>query len=133
MRYRIAAVVAHIGIVVAFRVGVMKNTEKHSPMINREQRMILVTGATGNIGAVVVARLLEQDKSAHLILLVRGESVELARQRVENTIRFLSPEFDLAGAVDRITVLTGDITQLAPLDLNGDIDYYLSKGELWIE
>lgn len=101
----------HLGIMIAFTVSVMKNIEKHSPMIKRERRMILVTGATGNIGAALVARLLEQDRSAHLILLVRGESVEPARQRVESTIRFLSPEFDLAHAADRVAVLTGDITR----------------------
>lgn len=89
----------------------MKNSEIQTNRMSSERRTIFVTGGTGNIGAVVVARLLKQDRSARLILLVRGRSNVLARQRVENTIRFLTPELDWLSVADRITVLAGDITQ----------------------
>jgi len=89
----------------------MKNSEIQINRKSSVRRTIFVTGGTGNIGAVVVARLLKQDRSARLILLVRGRSNVLARQRVEDTIRFLTPELDRLSVADRITVLTGDITQ----------------------
>lgn len=71
---------------------------------------IFITGATGNIGGKLVIRILEDDPSARLILLVRGKSTVEAEQRVEKVLGILSPETNLQENRKRIRVVCGDIT-----------------------
>ena len=72
---------------------------------------IFITGATGNIGAKLVARILADDSSCHVVLLVRGLSPMDAENRVEDVLRIVSPEIDYALERKRITVICGDITK----------------------
>jgi thioester reductase-like protein len=71
---------------------------------------IFITGATGNIGGKVVTRILKDDVSVRLILLVRASSNMEAQRRVEDVVRVLSPEIDLVQARKKIRVICGDIT-----------------------
>ena len=89
----------------------MKPDERQNGKQTTAARTIFITGATGNIGAALVARLLKQDSTARLILLVRGRTPAIATQRVMKAVRFLNPQVDLSDAAGRITVLNGDITQ----------------------
>jgi long-chain acyl-CoA synthetase len=74
-------------------------------------RYILLTGATGNIGARLVVDLLKDGAIERIVLLVRGASDDHARWRavqiIEETAQGLLP-FDWQ---DRIMVLAGDVTR----------------------
>ncbi|UCD93864.1 MAG: SDR family oxidoreductase [Candidatus Zixiibacteriota bacterium] len=70
-----------------------------------------ITGATGNIGGKLVARILKADKSPRLILLVRADSSAGAQQRLSRVLRTLSPDLDLSAAKEKITLVCGDITR----------------------
>ncbi len=74
------------------------------------KKIIFITGATGNIGGKLVTRILKDDASVRLILLVRASSNMEAQRRVEDVIRVLSPEIDLVQARKKIRVICGDIT-----------------------
>jgi len=74
-------------------------------------RYILLTGATGNIGARLVVELLKDDAIERIALLVRGANDDYARWRavqiIEETAQgVLPPDWQ-----NRIVVLAGDITR----------------------
>lgn len=71
---------------------------------------IFITGATGNIGAKLVVRLLETDSDRRLILLVRGASPAKARERLEDVLKITDPDLP-ESCIRRITVVCGDITR----------------------
>jgi len=89
----------------------MKTRLENIQIKESSERTIFLTGGTGNIGAALIERLLTCDRSTRLILLVRGDSVTQAQERIENSLRLLSPQFCFADHAGRVTLLTGDITQ----------------------
>ncbi|HET9991663.1 MAG TPA: thioester reductase domain-containing protein [Kofleriaceae bacterium] len=79
-------------------------------------RSILLTGATGFLGAFVLAELLEHSK-AQIHCLVRARSERDGIRRLEDTLgRYDLPALDLA---ERVTCLPGDLAQ-PRLGLAGD-------------
>jgi long-chain acyl-CoA synthetase len=74
-------------------------------------KTILITGATGNIGAKIVARILQPDSSTALVLLARGRDDFEAARRVEVSLRTQSPELDQSLIRHQVRVLKGDIAQ----------------------
>ncbi len=70
---------------------------------------VLVTGATGNIGAKLTARLLATDSDVQLILLVRGSSPARARERAEDVLKITEPDLPQS-CIRRVAVVCGDIT-----------------------
>ena len=72
---------------------------------------ILITGATGNIGAAVVGRVLEEWPEARMVLIIRATSDSEARLRVERARVALDPEAGLDLLRARTTVMAGDITR----------------------
>jgi len=74
------------------------------------KKTIFITGATGNIGGKLAARIIEKEFDTRLVLLVRGEDILQAEQRVLHTLHVLSPELDLSAAKKRIEVVLGDIS-----------------------
>ena len=74
-------------------------------------RTVFITGATGNIGGKIVGHILENDRSAKLILLIRAESVLKAEERLVKVLQKLSPQIILAESRERIEILCGDITR----------------------
>ncbi len=72
---------------------------------------VFLTGATGNIGGKLLITILDKDPDAKIIALIRGESAAAAQSRLEQILRVLSPEFDIASIGNRVRVICGDITQ----------------------
>jgi thioester reductase-like protein len=74
----------------------------------RPSRGVLLTGATGFLGMVLLARLLEQGEQ-RVYTLVRGADAQTAAVRMQRTLR------DLFGAdhpyAERVVAVRGDITQ----------------------
>ena len=89
----------------------MKTIDENTEARETSERTIFITGGTGNIGTALIERLLTRDHSTRLILLVRGGSTEQARERIENSLQMLSPQFCFADHAERVTLLTGDITE----------------------
>lgn len=71
---------------------------------------VFITGATGNIGGKLAAHILQERSDIRLKMLVRAGSVIEARSRVEQTIKVLSPEFDIKLLRERCDVICGDVT-----------------------
>ena len=72
---------------------------------------VFITGATGNIGGKLLITILDKDPDTKIIALIRGESAAVAQNRLEQTLRVLSPEFDIASVGSRVRVICGDITE----------------------
>jgi thioester reductase-like protein len=87
---------------------------------------ILLTGATGFLGAFVLADLLEQS-AAHVHCLVRAQSASDGMRRLERTLdRYGLPALDLAS---RVTCLPGDLAQpRLGLDECPDVDTIVHSG-----
>lgn len=72
--------------------------------------IILITGATGNIGSKLTVQLLARQPHDRIILLVRGRSNDHARERVLNVLQADPDCSDLHLSLDRLEVVAGDIT-----------------------
>jgi len=72
---------------------------------------IFLTGATGNIGANLMLRILDEDPDCRLFLLVRADSTVEAAHRVSDAVRKVAPEADIDAIRRRTTVLCGDVSQ----------------------
>jgi thioester reductase-like protein len=72
---------------------------------------VFITGATGNIGGKLLAKILESDPETRIIALIRDKSTSTARQRLAHTVSTLSPEFDAALLDHRVSIVCGDITE----------------------
>jgi len=71
---------------------------------------VFITGATGNIGGMLLCHLLEDASVARIIALVRAESVAEAKRRITGIVKTLQPELNPDRFQSRLTVVTGDIT-----------------------
>ena len=69
---------------------------------------ILLTGATGFLGSYILSQLL-QDRDNKISLLVRGESIQKAKERVESVMR----EYNLYqdDYLDRVEFILGDLSK----------------------
>jgi nucleoside-diphosphate-sugar epimerase len=72
---------------------------------------ILITGATGFIGGAAVWHLLCRVPTSRLLLLVRANDLETARQRVRQSITRFGGGDCSAQALDRCEFLPGDLTR----------------------
>ena len=87
------------------------------------KKTIFITGATGNVGAKLVAQILQNDLNAHLVLLIRSQSTVEGEQRVMEAVQMVSPEIDYSQARRRIEVVCGDVS----MDKLGFSDWEYSK------
>jgi thioester reductase-like protein len=74
------------------------------------KKVVFITGATGLIGSNLIARILKDDPTTQLVLLVRGRSDAEAENRLGQLLRISSPGIDFDQTKKRITVVRGDIT-----------------------
>ena len=74
------------------------------------KRVIFLTGATGLVGSNLIPRILENDNESRLILLIRGNSEDDAKQRVDEMLWTIQEEIDFDQVKHRIQVIRGDIT-----------------------
>ena len=72
--------------------------------------VIFLTGATGLVGSNLIPRVLRNDNTSQLVLLVRGRGERDARRRLTDLLAHVSPELVSDDVKRRITVLEGDIT-----------------------
>lgn len=81
----------------------------HTPDVNcwTQPKSIFVTGATGFLGAFILAELLQQTQ-ANLYCLIRGETPELALQKLQATFERYLPDFQLPKS--RIFPVLGDLS-----------------------
>lgn len=89
-------------------------------------RVIFLTGATGLVGSNLIPRILKNDWSTRLILLVRGNSDREAEERIDQMLWGFSSEIDFDLAKNRIQVVRGDIT-LDRLGLAKSVYHRLAK------
>lgn len=75
-----------------------------------DQDTILLTGATGNIGARLLVELLGCGDNVRIAVLVRGKSEQDARNRLNANLRLIAPDLVDWGSTRSIEVLCGDIT-----------------------
>jgi long-chain acyl-CoA synthetase len=73
-------------------------------------KVVFLTGATGLIGGNLIPRILKNNGTTRLVVLIRGSSDDEAEQRLDNMLCALWPELDLGEAKKRIQVKRGDIT-----------------------
>jgi phthiocerol/phenolphthiocerol synthesis type-I polyketide synthase E len=73
-------------------------------------RRVLVTGATGYLGAHLVAELLRQT-SAEIVCLVRGDGPDEARRRLAAALERHDSPGAPAGWAERVKALAGDFTR----------------------
>jgi len=73
-------------------------------------KVIFLTGATGLVGSNLIPRILRNDTSTRLVLLIRGNSDSEAEKRPEGILRRLWPEFNFRQAKKQIQVVRGKIT-----------------------
>jgi thioester reductase-like protein len=74
------------------------------------KKVVFITGATGLIGSNLTARILKDDPTTQLALLVRGDSDNDAKNRLEETLGMWISEADLQQMKKRIRVIRGDIS-----------------------
>jgi thioester reductase-like protein len=79
-------------------------------MKNAMNKTIFLTGATGLVGRNLIPRILNQDKSTRLVLLIRGDSNIEVQHRLQQLLGELSPHFDASELGERVRAVRGDIT-----------------------
>ncbi len=72
---------------------------------------VLITGATGNIGARLVAEILAGIPEAAVIAIVRANSQPEAEDRLRRAVRIFIPAHHLEAHGHRLRVIPGDITR----------------------
>jgi len=74
------------------------------------KKIVFVTGVTGNIGAKLVLDLLHDISVDKVIVLVRAESNDKAKMRVDNTFKKISPKFRWKDIQGKLKIFKGDVT-----------------------
>ena len=92
---------------------------------HREYQHVLLTGATGYIGAYALKELIFQS-NAHIHCLVRSKNGVTTQQRLEALFDGYFPGVSLAGFRGRLTVHEGDVCE-AKLGLDPDAYQQLSR------
>lgn len=80
-----------------------------SSVKDKDYRNVLLTGATGFLGAYALKELLGKTK-AHIYCLVRKSEGVSAERRLQRLYKWYFPHLNLEDFKNRLTVLTGDIT-----------------------
>lgn len=75
------------------------------------KEVVFLTGSTGFVGGNLLLRLLRETQISQIILLVRSNSEEKARQRVLNNLRKISPAELKNLPIFKIKIICGDITK----------------------
>jgi thioester reductase-like protein len=70
---------------------------------------LLVTGATGFLGSVIAANLLEHETDAQLLFLVRSDSPTAALERLRNSVAKAEPSPAALSRLDAGMVMCGDL------------------------
>ncbi len=71
---------------------------------------VLITGATGNIGARLVAEILTSISETRVVAIVRASSQSEAQDRLRHALRVFLPAAQLERHDHRLRVIPGDIT-----------------------
>lgn len=105
------------------------NFKRHVP-IPRESdgECIVLTGATGSLGAHIAAQLAQSDGIRKVYCLVRADSLISARRRVAQSLRARRVCFDLTPAMERkIIALPADLSDSTTLGLGEGLYTQLRK------
>lgn len=77
--------------------------------------LVLVTGATGFIGGAAVTQILLSEPACRLLLLVRGDSQDIAEVRLRRSLSRFADLALLEPALSRCEVIGGDLTDRTSL------------------
>lgn len=78
--------------------------------LKRDYKNIFLTGVTGYMGIHAFHQLL-QETSAHIYCLIRAETIDIAKQRLQEIYQWYFAEQTLEDHAHRYTVLCGDISE----------------------
>ncbi len=85
-----------------------RNIPQYSHLKKVELKNVLLTGATGYLGAHIL-RLLAEYPKTHVYCLVRGKEKQACEKNLRNALSFYFTD-ECADIMKRVTVLKGDIT-----------------------
>ncbi|OKL58807.1 hypothetical protein UA08_05740 [Talaromyces atroroseus] len=89
---------------------------------------IVITGATGSLGAHIVSQLAKLDQVSTIYCLVRASSVDLARRRVDDSLRARGILGDISPSAERkIVALPADLSNTTCLGLEEGIYHQITK------
>ncbi|KAJ5156597.1 hypothetical protein N7492_009400 [Penicillium capsulatum] len=105
------------------------NFKQHVPMTRQsEGECIVLTGATGSLGAHIAAQLAQSDNIHKVYCLVRATSLFSARRRVSQSLQTRRVSFDLTPALERkIVPLPADLSDPTTLGLGDEVYTQLRK------
>lgn len=75
-----------------------------------KEKVIFLTGATGQVGQNLIPEILRSDEDSLLILLIRGTSNVEVEERLKKLLSSLSPACYAQRAGERVRAVRGDIT-----------------------
>ncbi|EXJ82474.1 hypothetical protein A1O3_06287 [Capronia epimyces CBS 606.96] len=102
----------------------------HVPVPRRgdDEATIVLTGATGSLGAHIAVQLAQLDQVRKVYCLVRAKSLASARRRVAQSLRQRMVSFNLSSAAGRkIVALPSDLSNSVNLGLEEDTFSQLKK------
>lgn len=79
--------------------------------MSHDKRTIFITGATGNLGGMILSQAVEDYHDANLVALARGKSQIDAESRLCDTLKVYSPGIDFSSIRGRLKIVCGDITE----------------------
>lgn len=105
------------------------NFKPHLPVPRASDgEVIVLTGATGSLGAHIAAQLAQSECIRKVYCLVRANSFVSARRRVAQSLRARCVSFDMTPATERkIVALPADLSDAATLGLGDDLYAQLRK------
>jgi nucleoside-diphosphate-sugar epimerase len=77
---------------------------------------LLITGVTGFLGGALLAHVVERFPCGRVLVLVRGDSAALARERLRKSLAHYVDRAGLERALERVDILRGDLADAATLD-----------------
>lgn len=97
--------------------------KKHVPVAREDDgEYIVLTGATGSLGAHIAAQLAQSERVRKVYCLVRAKSSISARRRVAQSLRTRQVCFDLTSAAERkIVSLPADLSNSTDLGLGDEV------------
>lgn len=90
------------------------------------KKVIFLTGGTGLVGSNLIARILQENPTNELVLLVRAQSEVEAKMRIKKALSVAAPELNVEAEQHRIRAVCGDVS-LERMGLPEDVHEQLAN------